>query len=282
MIDVPYLRKIRNALLVGSGYSRMLVKPRRGKRVIAFHEVEDPLGFRDKIEWLNEHYEIISLNDLLLSPLRQNTQVAITFDDGYASWHQWAAPILKEFKIPAVFFVCSGFVGLNGEDAAYFRQKCLHRTQELPSLTKSQLLDLARDPLFEIGSHTVHHIDLGRQWDKRTLELEVEGDRQRLEDWIAEEVRWFAYPFGGPTKISQGAIDFLRQTPFSAAFTYIPRFWERGADRFVVGRDGLSINDPVWVWRPWLGGAYDNLYAFKAKWFTGRFPGGSFWQRFTA
>ena len=69
---------------------------------------------------------------------------------------------------------------------------------------------------------------------------------------------------GAGGNISQGAIDFLRQTPFSAAFTYIPRFWERGADRFVVGRDGLSINDPVWVWRPWLGGAYDNLYAFKA------------------
>jgi len=271
MIDIPYLRKIRNALVVGSGYSRVLVKPRQGKRVIAFHEVEDPLKFREKIEWLKEHYEIVSLDELFLSPFGKNTQVAITFDDGYASWHQSAAPILREFKIPAVFFVCSGFVGLNGEDAVYFRQKCLHRTQELPSLTKSQLLDLARDPLFEIGSHTVHHVDLGRPWEKDTLELEVQGDRQSLEDWTGMEVRWFAYPFGGPSNFSGVVMDFLRQNCFSGAFTYIPGFWENRTNRFAVGRDGLDINDPLWVWRPWLDGAYDSLYALKVRMFTRRF-----------
>ena len=57
------------------------------------------------------------MDDWLHEPFEPNdrTQLTLTFDDGYASWHESVAPLLEERGIPAVFFVSSGLVGLRGE-----------------------------------------------------------------------------------------------------------------------------------------------------------------------
>jgi peptidoglycan/xylan/chitin deacetylase (PgdA/CDA1 family) len=266
MIDISCCKWTRNILIMGCGYvRRILGLTQRGKRVIAFHDIKDLEAFRGKLGWLMTHYEIVPLEELLSRPLGQKTQIAITFDDGYACWHELVAPILEALKIPAVFFVCSGFLGLRDEKAEYFGRHYFRRQQELNPLTRNQLVDLANHPLFEVGSHTVHHIDLGQQLDEDALMAEIYMDKCQLENWTGAPIRWFAYPFGEPKNVSPQAVNFVRRMGFLAAFTLVPSYWKPSGDRFKIGRDSLDLAQPLWLWRAWLNGAYDGLYAWKRR-----------------
>jgi peptidoglycan/xylan/chitin deacetylase (PgdA/CDA1 family) len=259
-------RRVRNLFIMGISHIRSLLgRTRKGKRVIAFHDIRDSAGFREKMEWLLAHYQVMSLEELLSRPLGQKTQVAITFDDGYACWHELAAPILEGLEIPAVFFVCSGFVGLGDKEAEYFRRQYLRRQQKLSPITRNQLVELANHPLFEIGSHTVHHVDLGQSLDEDTLVAEIHMDRRHLETWTETPIRWFAYPFGEPKNVSLLAVNFIKDKGFLAAFTLVPGYWETGDDKFTIGRDSLSIAQPLWLWRAWLEGSYNGLYSAKTR-----------------
>jgi peptidoglycan/xylan/chitin deacetylase (PgdA/CDA1 family) len=164
-----------------------------------------------------------------------------------------------------VFFVSSGLVGLTGGEAREFVRNRLRRTRELALIGKPELEELARHPLFEVGSHTITHPDLGRVTDRDAARAEVAGDRARLEDWLGVPVRWFAYPFGGPANISSTARAVVEEVGMSAAFTLIPRWWDPSdGDRFLIGRDGLDPSLPFSLSQAWLRGGYDRLYALKS------------------
>jgi peptidoglycan/xylan/chitin deacetylase (PgdA/CDA1 family) len=256
---------LRDILIVALGSARRWFGLGRGKRVLAIHEITDSGRFREKMAWLKDRYDVLSMVELFSRPFGTRTQVAVTFDDGYACWHDVAGPILEALRIPAVFFVCSGFIGLEGAKAARFCREGLCRTRKLLPMTREQLLDLARHDLFEIGSHTANHVDLGKVRDKRALEVEIGGDRQTLQQWTGREVQWFAYPFGRTINISLEARRYLASAPFQAAFTLIPGFLREHGDRIMVGRDGLDMERSVRLWAAWLNGAYDGLSRMKER-----------------
>lgn len=264
-------RFVRNGLVAAVDLSRGWSSPSNGKRVIALHDIVDGISFRDKMTWLREQYDVVSMDQLLSQkPLReqedsQRTQVAITFDDGFESWHEIAAPILDELELPAVFFICSGFVGLQGSEASYFSRHYLRRNSNLKPLTNVQLLDLAGNARFEIGSHTVHHANLNPQFPTNLLSSEIDADRAKIEDWTGQPVRLFAFPFGGPTNISYQSINFVKKAGFTAAFSFMPGYWDPQSGRHTIGRDGLDTEAPTWLWQAWLNGSYDALYKVKSK-----------------
>jgi peptidoglycan/xylan/chitin deacetylase (PgdA/CDA1 family) len=238
--------------------------PRRGRRALAFHDVPDVPRFGDLLDRLVAEYEVVALEDWLSGPPPERTQLTLTFDDGYASWHEAVAPLLAERNLPAVFFVTSGLVGLRGDEAREFARSRLRRTRHLRFITLRQLEEVAQHPLFEVGSHTRTHADLGRVPDRETARAEVAEDRARLQDWLGVEVRWFAYPFGMPRNVSSTARSVVEEAGLSAAFTLSPGWWEpSSADRFLIGRDGLDPSLPFSLWRAWLRGGYDWLYVLK-------------------
>jgi peptidoglycan/xylan/chitin deacetylase (PgdA/CDA1 family) len=60
--------------------------------------------------------EIVSLSDarrILAEPsgTRRRDAFVVTFDDGYADNHQVALPVLVALKVPATFFVATGYIG---------------------------------------------------------------------------------------------------------------------------------------------------------------------------
>jgi peptidoglycan/xylan/chitin deacetylase (PgdA/CDA1 family) len=259
-------RGVRNALVRAGGAVAALSGPKPGKRALAFHEVPELARFRDLLDRLSAEYDMLSLQDWLTAPVGPRTQLTLTFDDGYASWHEAVAPLLEQRGLPAVFFVSSGLVGLRGEDARAFARNRLRRTQELAFIGVRELKDLASHELFEVGGHTVTHADLGRVADPATARAEVAGDKARLEGWLGAPVRWFAYPFGTPGNVSPTARTVVREAGMSAAFTLTPGWWEAGSgDRFLIGRDGLDPSLPSSLRQAWLLGGYDRLYALKDR-----------------
>ncbi len=73
-----------------------------------------PVAFRKQLLWLKKNYTILPLPyyiELLLDKKRFPPNVcSITFDDGYLNNYEFAFPLLKEFAIPATFFVTTDFV----------------------------------------------------------------------------------------------------------------------------------------------------------------------------
>jgi peptidoglycan/xylan/chitin deacetylase (PgdA/CDA1 family) len=72
-----------------------------------------PKEFEAALRFLTAHYAPVSLEDVLTDfdgrglPARA---LLITFDDAYASVAEWAAPLCREYGVPAVFFVNAGFL----------------------------------------------------------------------------------------------------------------------------------------------------------------------------
>ena len=106
---------------------------RSGLTILMYHRVLPaevcagyPLGslvmpvdaFEAQVAWLSRHARVVPVNEALehLASGESDTQprVAISFDDGYADNHEYAAPILEAHGLRATFFVATDFVGGQG------------------------------------------------------------------------------------------------------------------------------------------------------------------------
>jgi peptidoglycan/xylan/chitin deacetylase (PgdA/CDA1 family) len=94
--------------------------------VLGYHRVmaeHDPLRpaeptvaeFESRMRWVAANFDVLPLVDAVRS-LRENRlpkrALCITFDDGYADNHDLALPVLRRLRLPATFFIATGY--LNG------------------------------------------------------------------------------------------------------------------------------------------------------------------------
>jgi peptidoglycan/xylan/chitin deacetylase (PgdA/CDA1 family) len=240
-------------------------KPRA--RVIVLHDIP-PANyglFEKKMRWLKERYRIVSLNDIEQRSGLDHYQlnVAVTFDDGFKEYATFVAPLLEKMQIPATFFVPSGALGLKDEAAKNFSLKCLRRSKPFEFLSEEQLNELVQNPLFEVGSHTISHTDLGVTIDDEQLKIEIISDKNTLEQITGKPVQRIAFPFGSYWNVSPQALKIIQEAGFRSAFTIVPSFYSRDRNSFLVGRDSLSINYEDRVWDGFLRGGYDAISFLK-------------------
>jgi peptidoglycan/xylan/chitin deacetylase (PgdA/CDA1 family) len=115
--------------------------------------------------------------------------VAITFDDGFASFADVALPVLARYDLKATIYVITGMVGRRSlwTDGST-------PLPSLPMLTWPQIDDLHRAGI-EVGAHTITHGFLTQYSDKQ-LEDELQIPKAILEERLGSEVGAFAYPQG--------------------------------------------------------------------------------------
>jgi|GEM_PF-5448718 peptidoglycan/xylan/chitin deacetylase (PgdA/CDA1 family) len=130
-------------------------------------------------------YQFLDLEDYLLivergQPIPRRS-VILTFDDGYIGNFRHARPILRTYRAPATFFVHTNFIGV---------------TQGAkPKMSWDQLVQLERDPLFRVESHTLSHPKLA-ELPEKTVERELVLSKQTLENRLEKNVLFLAYPYG--------------------------------------------------------------------------------------
>jgi peptidoglycan/xylan/chitin deacetylase (PgdA/CDA1 family) len=158
--------------------------------ILLYHHISDaqpgnryyvPVAtFEQQMQWLHDHgYTAITVSqlvDVLLKggPLPARP-VAITFDDGNEDVYQNAYPILKRLGYPATSYIIVTWIGAPNV------------------VTMDELKDLIAVG-WEIGSHTMNHIDLTK--DHSVLNYELVESRDRLEKDLGITVNTVAYPFG--------------------------------------------------------------------------------------
>ena len=157
---------------------------------------------------LSNDYNVISLYELIdqLNNKRsiEPKTVVITFDDGYKDNYECAASILNHYKLPATYFITSGYINTNKVFEWDRNSSVKH-----PLMTWGEVRELSNMG-FDIGAHTVNHINLGKASNTIARD-EIKGSKTRIEDEINKEINLFAYPFGGKDYIRSEIIDIVKE-----------------------------------------------------------------------
>lgn len=114
--------------------------------------------FERELDFFQKNYEVINL-DKLLNYVQNKTRPEkksffLSFDDGLKECYTVIAPILKERKIPAAFFINTGFV--NNQDL-FYRYKVSLLIEALKSSNYSEII--STNDLLKLTIHDTPKID---------------------------------------------------------------------------------------------------------------------------
>lgn len=203
--------------------------------VLAYHSVGDvPVdtavsreAFARHLKHLCERgYSFVTLQEIVGWCTGKNTlsrkAVALTFDDGYTDFETTVLPLLKEFKAPATLFVV-------GDE----RESRVRLGNDIPLLDDAALLRLRAHPLVTIGYHSRTHQNLSS--------LSPDALRRECESPFPAD--FFAYPGGSHSLESR---TLLRELGYKGAFSLKPTLVKRASDVYVMPRNIMLRNMPLW------------------------------------
>ena len=166
-----------------------------------YHSVGVPGGydniseteFRQHLQWLKETYSVVPLAEIQSNSSAEK-RVAITVDDGLASFYEAIVPICRALDVPVTVFIPTIAVesvdGIETEDV-------LEAQLETPErfMTIEEIQTVADDPLVTVGAHTWTHRPLSTVTSPDELNLEILEGTERLESIVGTKINQFAYPY---------------------------------------------------------------------------------------
>jgi len=222
-------------------------------RFLVFHNIplKYSVQFENNIRLLKKYTNVISLDDFMNGNLStDNINTVITFDDGYKSYRTIAFPVLKKYGLTATFFISSGFINLNDNHNGLVCEKAPIKKGKLLTkgepLTVKDIIEIKKGGNI-IGSHTVSHVILKGNDSMSKLKKEVLEDKKRLEEITGEQVKYFAYPFGGIDNRHRNLAMALKNFGFEAAVTLDLGFNTKSTNRYFLYRDIVSGNTNSFV-----------------------------------
>lgn len=224
----------------------------RGKRnkqrvtVLLYHRVNDDLRdavtvgieqFDRHMQLISDHCDIVSIRDIVSGHIDRGSVrpiVAVTFDDGYADNYEIAAPILEKHNIPASFYVSTGKI----TTGASFEHDERRLGYGMPNMNWDQLRAL-RDRGFDIGSHTVSHINCA-QSAPDVLADELEQSLAQIRDELGMADVHFAYPFGRRSDFNEEALAAVKNAGYSACLSAYDTYVDARVNRWNIPRVAID------------------------------------------
>lgn len=204
-----------------------------------------PNDFSKQVEAFSKYYNVITIAQILehlndSKPFPPKT-ICITFDDSYESIYRNAIPVLKQYKVPACFFVNDGYLATTrtypwDEEIEY----------EQPMMSWEQVKTII-DEGFEVGVHTTNHFDLGA-CDTKTATEEIAGSMKALEQGLGLDLPYFSIPFGRKINYKPETIEIIKANGFSCSFSAYGGCVTSGSDPYHLERmpfssDYISITE---------------------------------------
>ncbi len=148
-------------------------------------------------------FNLLSLDEVLaclhgVQPIPPRA-VALTFDDGYENFYEYAWPVLQNYGFPSMVYLLSGLLG---EASSWFAQD----GRETPPLMDRERILQLREQGVDFGSHGVSHVKLA-EVDAAKVQREVSDSKQQLEQLLGEEVGHFCYPYGSHDMTALEAVE---------------------------------------------------------------------------
>jgi peptidoglycan/xylan/chitin deacetylase (PgdA/CDA1 family) len=208
--------------------------PRHGEGVLAilaFHKVGDPspggwetwycntaLEFSGYLSYLREHgWRVIDAATLVLGlsdPAALGPRAALlTFDDGYRSVLEVAAPVLRQFGYPAVVFVPAAHVGRGSHSFDADSGE-----PDEPLCDWGELAELERYGV-SVQSHGLTHRGFSRL-DAGQRDDELRRSKEILESRLRKPVELFAFPYGDGGEDPAEVGHALERAGYKAACLY--------------------------------------------------------------
>jgi peptidoglycan/xylan/chitin deacetylase (PgdA/CDA1 family) len=151
----------------------------------------------------------------------------LTFDDGFHGVYEYAAPVLRALNWPATVFLVSTLIGKRDSWCEAHNPSGV----TYPLMDSTQILEL-RGQGFDFQSHTRSHADLPTLNDE-SLQDELAGSREDLQNLLGEPVSYLAYPFG---RYDERVLSAAQRAGYRAAFSTQPGFNRREIERFRIRR----------------------------------------------
>lgn len=181
----------------------------------------------------------------------ESTEVALAFDDGYASFLEYADPVLRRFSLSASIFVLTGYIGeVNRWDYSSRFRPSVH-------LNESQIRELSERG-YKIGSHAHSHRDLTRLTDDE-ISSELDESKSILEKILNKPVDEICFPFG---RYNSKVEELAREAGYRRGWSMEPD--DRGP--FTYGRMGVYAYDsPLSVKLKLSDSAWGRLERMKCR-----------------
>jgi peptidoglycan/xylan/chitin deacetylase (PgdA/CDA1 family) len=172
-----------------------------GALILTYHAVErGPAPLCLEPELFREHLDVLAdagATTLTVSELAAALRggelperaVAITFDDGFRSVAEHAAPLLAERGQRATVYAVAGSLG-KVNDWPTQQEDAPRR----PLLSAEELAEIAEAGV-EVGSHGMQHAPMAHV-DEDGARDEVVRSKELLEDLLSRAVTTYAYPYG--------------------------------------------------------------------------------------
>ena len=156
-----------------------------------------PEKFSEQMAYLADNgYQALTVRDLVeqvferQAPISPRT-VVITFDDGFADFHEYAWPLLDRHGLTATIYIATGYVGGTSEWLAHDGEA------DRPMMTWDQVKEIDRAGI-ECAAHGHRHLQLDTVSASVAAE-DMERSKAALEQVIGP-VASFAYPHGYYTR----------------------------------------------------------------------------------
>lgn len=247
-------------------------------KVLMYHHISESKQelFKRQIQFLTSQYNF-------LTPLQfqefsegkssfSSVSLLITFDDGFKSNRVVAEKILDPLDIKGIFFVPTGFIGLQDtQKRNEFIVQQIYDGHANISKISSDMEPLTWEDLkyllaqgHVIGSHGRNHRRLSSIHSQQDLHDEIIESGNILEEKLGIPITCFAYPFGDIDSISKQAFNVIKAR-YQYCFSGVRGTNSHSVDHYAVLRDAISVDEPLSYVRFIIEGGLDVIYRKKAR-----------------
>lgn len=216
--------------------------------VIYYHEVVDngqgysyqkieKEKFESQMRYLRDHGYKSLLFSELDKPLPEKS-IIVSFDDGFRTVYENAAPIMKKYGIRGNIYLPTQYIGTD----EHF-------------MTWEMVKELSENKFIEMQAHTHSHIDI-RRLDKNTLQKQINQSDELFQKNLGVVPSAFCMPFGTYDKKSIKLLGDQNRYKYLLG-SYYGRIKSNQLCNGVIPRIGISNDDSMKVFEDKLTGKYD-------------------------